>query len=103
MTDYALLVAAPVMDGKLAFKDGTPKADTLRLVSVGDRIVPLVHSGGDSDGVEFVLRVTHAAHEEDQDGDPVVTVLCDTVDLEQRLSVAEFLGLRGLGEQRFVH
>ena len=98
MTDYALLVAAPVMDGKLSFKVGTPRADTLRLVSVGDSIVPLVHSGGASDGVTFILRVTHAAREEDQDGDRVVTVLCDTADLEQRLSVAEFLRLRGLDD-----
>lgn len=98
VTDYALLVAAPILDGKLSFKDGTPRADTLRLVSVGDTVVPLVHSGGALDGVSFILKVTHAAQEEAHDGETLVTVSGDTLDLEQPLTVPEFLRLRVLDD-----
>ncbi len=82
----------------IAFKVGTPKADTLSLVSVGDNIVPLVHAGGTNDGVNHVLRVTQPATEVVHDGIAEATVRCDVTELDNPLTVAEFLRLRALDE-----
>lgn len=98
MTDYALHLSEPRLDGVLAFKVGTPKADTLSLVSIDDSIVPLVHSGGDADGVTHVFQVTQAATEEAREGVTEVTVRGELTQLVNPLSVAEFLRLRDLDD-----
>lgn len=99
MTDYALWLSSPLAGGDLSFKAGTQRAETLRLVSVGDSIVPLVHGGEATDGVTFIIRVTHAASEElDSGGETVVRVVGSPVDLDQPLSVDEFLRLRNLDD-----
>lgn len=99
MTHYALLLSSPVDGGDLSFRTGTQRAETLRLVSVGDFIVPFVHGGGATDGVTYVTQVTHAATEElDTAGQAVVQVVGTTADLEQQLSASQFLRLRSLDD-----